>query len=602
VRVVRFAAAIGLQLLLVAHRAAPSPPSLPPPGELGSHESYVEALRQANAALADELLARYERRIAEAPHDAVAAVERCRFLAAAFYDAETDENPREAERVLCVEDVDRRFWADPATRVFVIEGRSGEEARAAGEEFLASPPPGTGAGQLAAVHAHLARALENDDEARAARHAAQAMELDSSLDLLVLRARERIAAGEPEVARSFLMQDLLETRDTWTLEQKAALLADLEDFDAVLSAFGELERRGAEPFRRDVLARALVGSGLIDAARAAYAEAAAGWQSDEALRERFEFELAHGDADSARASYDALRARGWESDPFGRDRFTLLLAHPDAPWRWEDASGLALLAFVAFVIALLPALWILPVAWVGLSRQRGLSGIPSGPDFGLHHAWLVCALYLLAEGLAFVVNPDVFSEAGGNASTSLDRATLARYAVVSFVAGVAVVLLTVRRRLGELLGPGVWSWKRTLASGVGAVVALRVGLWMVLQVVGGGDGDPVTERILRSVNDRFGLDVTLVLVALFVPVTEEIVFRGVLLSAFSRHLSPRWANLAQATLFGLAHAHLLVTPFAFAMGLVAGRMTRRSGTLRPALLMHVLNNAIACVVLAALGP
>jgi hypothetical protein len=38
------------------------------------------------------------------------------------------------------------------------------------------------------------------------------------------------------------------------------------------------------------------------------------------------------------------------------------------------------------------------------------------------------------------------------------------------------------------------------------------------------------------------------------------------------------------------------------MGLVAGRMTRRSGTLRPALLMHVLNNAIACVVLAALGP
>jgi membrane protease YdiL (CAAX protease family) len=452
------------------------------------------------------------------------------------------------------------------------------------------------------VHAHLARALENGDEADAARHAERAMELDASLDLRVLLAQERIAAGEREVARTVLMQGLLDTSESWLLEQKAALLADLEAFDGVLSAFGELERRGAEPRRRDVLVRALVGSGEIEAARAAYARPAIGWQSDAALRARFEFELAHGDAASARASYDALRSRGWEADPFGRDRLALFLAHPDASWHWEDASGLALLAVVAFVIALLPALWILPVAWVGLSRQRGSVGVASGSAFGLHHAWLVCALYFLAEGLALVVEPDVFSETGGKAQASFDRATLARYAAVSFVAGLAVVLLTVRRSLRGLLGPGAWSWKRTLASGLGATVALRLGLWMVLLVTGGGDGDPVTEEIVRSVNDRFGLDVTLVLVALFVPVTEEIVFRGVLLSAFSRHLSPRWANLAQATLFGLAHAHPLVTPYAFAMGLVAGRMTRGSGTLRPALLMHVANNAIACAVLAASAP
>jgi membrane protease YdiL (CAAX protease family) len=209
----------------------------------------------------------------------------------------------------------------------------------------------------------------------------------------------------------------------------------------------------------------------------------------------------------------------------------------------------------------------------------------------------VSAVYLIAECLVVVAYHDNFPS--GDYLVSMDQAVFARYALVSVVAALAAVLLVLRGRVVELLGSGDWTWKRTVMVGVAGAIVLRGAVWLVLRAVGAEGGDATTEEMMRSVNDHYGLDANLVLMALLTPLTEEIVFRGVLLSAFQRQLAPGWANFAQAALFGLAHAHPVVTPYTFAMGLVAGWMTRRSGTLRPALLMHVCNNAVACVALAA---
>ena len=94
---------------------------------------------------------------------------------------------------------------------------------------------------------------------------------------------------------------------------------------------------------------------------------------------------------------------------------------------------------------------------------------------------------------------------------------------------------------------------------------------------------------------------SLLCIALLVPLAEEVVFRGVLLSAFSTRLPSSVANFLQASLFGLAHAHPIATPAFFVFGLVAGRLTRSSGSLRPALIAHVVTNAIAGVSLAFAG-
>jgi membrane protease YdiL (CAAX protease family)/thioredoxin-like negative regulator of GroEL len=589
-------------LVALTSLAAGAQPPLPEPGEIDSHARYVEALREAERSVADELLARYERHIAKDPTDAIAAVERCRFLAAAFYDPETDENPREEEQQACVADVERRFADDPAVRVFAVEERWGDEAREAAEQFLAQPPASAQPQHLAAVHARLARLSESEEDGDAVSHAEQAMALDPSLDLRLLVARGLVDDGDPESAREVLLEDLLATRERWRLEQKAALLVDLGDFDAALTAFREVEQRGGDLSGRAEYAEALVGVGDIEGARTAWARLGEGWLSDESLRARFEFELAHGDGTTARAAYDALNARGSGQDPFGRDRLALLVAHPDAAWKLDDALRLLALAFGAFLISLVPALWILPVAWVGLARDRSSATHKATPGFGLHQAWAVTALYLLAEVLSATFQIESFTGPDAIGSASFDRAIFARYALVTTLAALAAVLLVVRGRVVKLLGRGGWSLRRTaLISAIG-VVGLRACGALLDQVVGSSGGEPVAAEMIRSLNDQYGLDTSILLMALITPLTEEIIFRGVLLSAFQRPLGPRWANLAQAALFGLIHMHPLVTPFAFAMGWLGGWMTCRSGSLRAALLMHVVNNALACAALALIAP
>ena len=580
---------VSLVALLAAAAAAAEP--LPEPGQVDSHSRYVEALREEQASRAAELLARYDRRLAEAPEDAVAAVERCRFLGLAFYDPETEENSREEERLDCIADVERRFAGDPGARVFVVEERWGDEAREAAEAFLAEPPAAAQPQHLAAVHAHLARVGETAEWDDAASHAEQAMALDPSLDLRLQVARSKQWEGDDEGARAVLLEGLLETETRWVLEQKAALLVELEAFDDALAAFREAERREGEAYHHAEYARALVAKGEIAAARAAWAKSGEGWLNDEDLRARFEFELAHGDAETGRAAYDALRERGWEQDPVGRDRLALYLAHPDAPWTWQDAWPLGVLAFAFFFASLLPALFILPIAWAGLARQGRAAA--ATPGFGLHHAWTVSALVLLAEVVAAVTHLDGFAE------ESADRAVLARYAVVGSVASLGAVLLVVRGRAFDLLRRGSWSWRRTVLAAVLGTLGLRFAMWLVEQATGSSGGDAITEEMVRSVSDHYGLDASLFAIAMLTPITEELAFRGVMLSAFAGALGPRWGNFAQAALFGLAHAHPIVTPYTFAMGLLAGWMTRRSGTLWPALGMHAFNNALACAALAA---
>jgi membrane protease YdiL (CAAX protease family) len=593
----RVAAPLAVCLAVAAGAAADLVGALPEPGERGSHERYLEALRSEEARVAAELLARYERRIAEAPDDVVAAVERCRFLGAAFYDPELEENPREAERAACVEEVEARFAAHPDARVFAVEQRWGSEAAEAGDRFLADPPAGSGPQHLTAVHTHLARQLQFEDAERAMHHAEAAMEIDPTADLRLMVGEARSEAGDADGARSVLEERLEQTQLAWELEAKGALLADLEAFEAALAAFAEVERRGETIGRKFDHARALAGLGRIDEARAAYGAGEEPWATVEALQARFDFELEHGTAETARAAYDALLARGWDSDLVGRRRLALLAAHPRAPWKWEDAPGLIALATIGVSIAMLPASFILPIYAIGLLRRRRSRAEPAPAErFGLRHAWLASAVMILAQCVGFLVYPEVIE----GDTFPLGRAT-ASYALMSAVAGAAGLLLVTGRATAELVGPGRWRWPRMLVVGVLVTGVFQLTAVGVAWAIGSDAGDPSTTEMMRSVQTSFGVPATFLFAALLVPVAEELLFRGVLLSAFRTRLSPGWANLAQAGLFGALHAHPVVAPAAFALGLAAGRATRVSGSLRTALFAHVLANAIACALLVWLG-
>lgn len=77
--------------------------------------------------------------------------------------------------------------------------------------------------------------------------------------------------------------------------------------------------------------------------------------------------------------------------------------------------------------------------------------------------------------------------------------------------------------------------------------------------------------------------------ALLAPLVEELLFRGILLSAFTRR--PRLGTLLTATLFSLTHASLLALLPMFLIGLLLAHLTLRHRSLLPAIVFHIAFNS-----------
>ena len=103
------------------------------------------------------------------------------------------------------------------------------------------------------------------------------------------------------------------------------------------------------------------------------------------------------------------------------------------------------------------------------------------------------------------------------------------------------------------------------------------------------------ERISASLN-AVSLAVKLLTLAVIPAICEEFFFRGYLLSAFRRQMSPGLSILLTGALFGLFHviAMLAFERFipTFFLGLVLGWVCYRTGSLYPGIVLHTTHNAL----------
>jgi membrane protease YdiL (CAAX protease family) len=88
---------------------------------------------------------------------------------------------------------------------------------------------------------------------------------------------------------------------------------------------------------------------------------------------------------------------------------------------------------------------------------------------------------------------------------------------------------------------------------------------------------------------------------------EELLFRGLIAGSLGRRLSAVWANLVQALIFLVPHLLVLrvmpemwrVLPLVFAVGLFAGWLRFRSGSIAGPWLVHAAANVTMCLSVAA---
>lgn len=81
------------------------------------------------------------------------------------------------------------------------------------------------------------------------------------------------------------------------------------------------------------------------------------------------------------------------------------------------------------------------------------------------------------------------------------------------------------------------------------------------------------------------------------PLSEELVFRGVILKKSEQVMPFVVANILQSLLFGLFHMNLVMFIYTFPTGLLYGYITSRYKTVCPSIYLHILHNAIAMIIL-----
>lgn len=80
--------------------------------------------------------------------------------------------------------------------------------------------------------------------------------------------------------------------------------------------------------------------------------------------------------------------------------------------------------------------------------------------------------------------------------------------------------------------------------------------------------------------------------AVFPALTEEFVFRGVIMQPLRRY-GDWFAIVSSAVIFGLAHGNIIQTPFAFIAGLALGYVSVVTGSMWVNILLHFLNNFVS---------
>lgn len=90
--------------------------------------------------------------------------------------------------------------------------------------------------------------------------------------------------------------------------------------------------------------------------------------------------------------------------------------------------------------------------------------------------------------------------------------------------------------------------------------------------------------------------------------SQEVQFRGLLMGALERTMTPGWANVAQAVVFGLSHLAIAYggplapfVPVTFVVGLALGWLVQRTNSLWTAVVIHaVADIALTATVLSGL--
>jgi membrane protease YdiL (CAAX protease family) len=583
----------------------------------GSHLRFIEVFTNQTERGYGEIVAIYDDAIRNNPQSSQPLIEKCKFIEGAFPIGDDEGHRKQADLDSAVSLLAEAFPDDPEAVLYRSERLVGKEQIELLTRFAAPDLAAWNNQQRFRLLESLAWAYYFDDDLLEAKSRAQsATKLDPSRDLSLIVASYYDSIGREELAAQSLIKHLDSDTEPWKKHRKAQLLSKAGRPAEALRIYEAL--RAEKGFFISPLdyADVLQKAGRLDAARSELAKVTeSAWQADSARRALFDLEVSHGNATAATKSYRSLCANGIQTDSLLRRRITLAVRYPGAPWTFTDFIRLALLGMVMVFLVVLPLVWIIPVHYIGLLRERK-AGWKLSEDtlWHLGHSWWVSVVWLWANFLAiYCFQYDEFAKLLLDDQTRefvLNPQRLGPTALTFLAVFASGVLILQRKRHWLLAIKSRWGVLRTVLIAFAAVIFVRIAFRALRLLFDLANGSPpsaagptpgaVSDRVqmIIALGNDYGIGMLFMWLVVIAPLTEEFVFRGIILDSVRRHLPFHLANIGQALAFAAFHAELSHFLYFMLFGWVAGMMRRMSNGLGLPICFHVMNNAFAFVQIA----
>ena len=216
---------------------------------------------------------------------------------------------------------------------------------------------------------------------------------------------------------------------------------------------------------------------------------------------------------------------------------------------------------------------------------------------------LALLLFLLfqAMGGVFVLLMQMLTGEGSlleNISDRIFDARLMGISTVFFNFAIAIACLILFRRSLYTQSdhtPCSVSWKKSMVAMLGCILG-TIALDLLSELI--SLPNIVEDQMIDMCREPWGM----LAIAIGAPIGEEIMFRwGIMGHLLKRNVSVPASILVSAVLFGLMHMNPAQVFFAAAMGIMLGILYWRSGNIIWPIILHVLNNSVACLQVWLLG-
>lgn len=581
-------------------------------GSVKSHEYYVSKLSSSKDRNFQNIIDQYSAYIQRNPNDIVAQIELCKFIGNSYWDEYEDYNLKYEETEECISNLGAKYPNNPKVLIYKAQNLYGEdklEVLNTAKDLVETNRTDWLSHEIAEINKMLGE-YHQDQKWRALLFYKKAQKLNDSLDLSLAIATIYEEQGKDHLAKEVLLPNLEKDTLVWKMNQKARLLLKLDLPEKALYLFDIIGKRDSTFIDNEEMAKAMTDLENFDTAREFLVrDTIKAWGKINSKQVLFAHDLTHSTGVVALQTYRKLQEESSYDDYFGIKRLRLFFKNPLLRWNLSEMFHFFLAYVLILVAFLLPYLWVLPVYGIGMLLRKNSIKVKPKLNFtwNIKHFWFVSFFYLMASVVTLFVfeyqdTMNHYFDLGISYDDDVDQARLAN-GMIFFVLFMAVTIVFVLggNKIKDVFRSSL-SIRQMIGLGILFVVFNRffikgLSLFVDIENTAGSNMILSAREEILAILSQNGFVVTAILTAVIVPIYEEIIFRGVILSSVEKYVGFNGANVIQAILFALIHDNLSLFPFFFVFALITGYWVKKSGGLLTGIFFHGIHNFTIVVAL-----